>query len=103
MAITVSLPDGIDASALPEINEIDETYYFKPDAGRLLASPADETPCEPADVQPEELDIAYAAHYLQEATTLTIQTTTPEEFGALIKADIDRWGKLVETMDLDQQ
>lgn len=71
-AITVSLPDGIDASALPEINEIDETYYFKPDAGRLLASPADETPCEPADVQPEELDIAYAAHYLQEATTLTI-------------------------------
>lgn len=71
-AITVGLPDGIDASALPEINEIDETYYFKPDAGRLLASPADETPCEPADVQPEEIDIAYAAHYLQEATTLTI-------------------------------
>ncbi|HVK90127.1 MAG TPA: FAD-binding oxidoreductase [Mycoplana sp.] len=71
-AITVDLPIGIDASALPEINEIDETYYFKPDAGRLLASPADETPCEPADMQPEELDVAYAAHYLEEATTLKI-------------------------------
>ncbi|MCD2181299.1 NAD(P)/FAD-dependent oxidoreductase [Rhizobium sp. GN54] len=71
-AVTVELPAGIDAGALPEINEIDDTYYFKPDAGRLLVSPADETPCEPADVQPEELDVAYAAHYLEEATTLTV-------------------------------
>ncbi|MBB3978123.1 D-arginine dehydrogenase [Rhizobium azooxidifex] len=71
-AITVDLPAEIDAAALPEINEIDDTYYFKPDAGRLLVSPADETPCEPADVQPEELDVAYAAHYLEEATTLKI-------------------------------
>lgn len=71
-AVTVDLPEGIDAATLPEVNEIEETYYFKPDAGRLLASPADETPCEPADVQPEELDVAYAAHYLEEATTLKI-------------------------------
>lgn len=71
-AITVDLPAGIDVAALPEINEIDETYYFKPDAGRLLASPADETPCDPADVQPEEIDVAYAAHYVEEATTLVV-------------------------------
>lgn len=71
-AITVDLPADINAAALPEINEIDEIYYFKPDAGRLLASPADETPCEPADVQPEELDVAYAVHYLEEATELKI-------------------------------
>ncbi|HUH48350.1 MAG TPA: FAD-binding oxidoreductase, partial [Mycoplana sp.] len=71
-AITVDLPADINVAALPEINEIDEIYYFKPDAGRLLASPADETPCEPADVQPEELDIAYAVHYLEEATDLKI-------------------------------
>lgn len=72
-AITVDLPDGIDASRLPEINEIEETFYFKPEGGRLLASPADATPCEPADVQPEELDIAYAAHYVEEATTLNVR------------------------------
>ncbi|MBD9371852.1 FAD-binding oxidoreductase [Rhizobium sp. ARZ01] len=71
-AITVDLPADIDVASLPEINEIDEIYYFKPDAGRLLASPADETPCEAADVQPEELDVAYAAHYLEEATELKI-------------------------------
>jgi D-arginine dehydrogenase len=72
-AITVDLPEGIDASRLPEMNEIEDTFYFKPEGGRLLASPADETPCEPADVQPEELDIAYAAHYIEEATTLSVR------------------------------
>lgn len=72
-AITVDLPATIDAAALPEVNEVDETFYFKPDAGRLLASPADETPCEAGDVQPEELDVAYAAHYLDEVTTLDVR------------------------------
>lgn len=72
-AITVDLPDGVDASAMPEINEIDEDFYMKPDAGRLLASPADATPCEPADVQPEEIDIAWAAHYIEEATTVPVR------------------------------
>ncbi|WP_349436397.1 FAD-binding oxidoreductase [Pararhizobium sp. A13] len=72
-AITVDLPEGIDTSSLPEINEIDEDFYMKPDAGRLLASPADATPCEPGDVQPEELDIAWAAHYVEEATTIPVR------------------------------
>ena len=72
-AILVDLPDGTETSRLPEINELDETFYFKPDAGRLLVSPADETPCEPADVQPEEIDIAWAAYHLEEATTLSVK------------------------------
>ena len=72
-AITVDLPEGVDASRLPEINEIEEIFYFKPEGGRLLASPADATPWAPADVQPEELDIAYAAHYVEEATTLSVR------------------------------
>jgi D-arginine dehydrogenase len=72
-AISVELPDGIDASALPEVNEIDEVWYFKPDAGRLLVSPADATESEPCDAQPEDLDVAYAVHYLEEATTLEVK------------------------------
>jgi D-arginine dehydrogenase len=71
-AVIVDLPDGIEAGALPEVNEIDEVWYFKPDAGRLLMSPADATQSEPCDAQPEELDVAYAVHYLEEATTLTV-------------------------------
>ena len=72
-AITVDLPEGVDISDMPEINEIDEEFYMKPDAGRLFASPADATPCEPGDVQPEELDVAWAAHYVEEATIIPVR------------------------------
>jgi D-arginine dehydrogenase len=72
-AITVDLPAGIDISDMPEINELDEDFYMKPDAGRLFASPADATPCAPGDVQPEELDVAWAAHYIEEATTIPVR------------------------------
>ena len=72
-AIIVDLPEGIDAGALPEVNEIDEVWYFKPDASRLLVSPADATESEPCDAQPEDLDVAYAVHYLEEATTLEVK------------------------------
>lgn len=70
-AVLIDIP-GMDPGAMPEINELDEAFYFKPDAGRLLVSPADETPCEPADVQPEEIDIAWAVHYFEEATTIRV-------------------------------
>ena len=70
-AISVKVP-GFDVSAMPEVNEIDEDFYFKPDAGQLMVSPADETPVAPHDAWPEELDIAYAAHYLSECTTLEV-------------------------------
>lgn len=72
-AISVDLPDGLNAAALPEVCEIDEVWYFKPDAGRLLVSPADATESEPCDAQPEDLDVAYAVHYLEEATTLEVK------------------------------
>ena len=57
---------------MPEVNELDEEFYFKPDAGRLMVSPADETPCEPADVQPEEIDVAWAVHHFETATTVKV-------------------------------
>ncbi len=72
-AILVDLPEGIDAASLPEVNAVDDSFYFKPDGGRLLVSPADETPCEPADVQPEELDIAWAVHHLESNTSLRVR------------------------------
>ncbi|WP_271272452.1 NAD(P)/FAD-dependent oxidoreductase [Aliamphritea hakodatensis] len=71
-AISVKVPD-YSLHDMPEVNEIDEVFYFKPDAGQLMVSPADETPVDPHDAWPEELDIAYAAHYLSECSTLDIQ------------------------------
>lgn len=72
-AILADLPEGADASRLPEINEISDSFYFKPEGGRLLVSPADETPCEPSDVQPEEIDIAWAVHHLESATSIRVK------------------------------
>ena len=47
--------------ALPLVMDAAERFYFKPEAGgRLWLSPHDETPCDPCDAAPEELDTAIA-------------------------------------------
>ena len=70
--IVFAAPDGLDLSHWPVTLDIDERFYFRPDAGRVLASPADETDSPPCDAQPEELDIALAAERIQRATTLSV-------------------------------
>jgi D-arginine dehydrogenase len=45
---------------LPLVMATDGSFYFKPDSGRVWLSPHDETPVEPGDVAPEELDVAIA-------------------------------------------
>ncbi len=72
-AITFDGPAGLDASAWPLTAGVAEDFYFKPDSGRLMGSPADETPMPPCDVQPDELDIAVAVERIQAATTLEIR------------------------------
>jgi D-arginine dehydrogenase len=71
-AILVELPEGVVADSWPMVIDMDEAFYMKPDAGLLLISPADETPVEACDVQPEELDIAVAVDRVEKATTLTV-------------------------------
>jgi D-arginine dehydrogenase len=62
-----------DAATWPFVCEIAEKFYFKPDAGLIFASPADETPSPPCDAQPEEIDIAECAARIEEATSLEIR------------------------------
>jgi D-arginine dehydrogenase len=66
-------PSGVDISAWPVAIDVDEQFYFKPDAGLLLLTPADETPSPPCDAQPEEVDVAIAIDRLQRATRLEVQ------------------------------
>lgn len=72
-AFTFPVPDGMDISHWPTVIGIDESFYFKPDAGQLLGSPANADPVEAQDVQPEELDIALGVHHIEEHTTLAIR------------------------------
>ena len=71
-AFTFDGPDG-DEGDWPMVIDVDEAFYFKPDAGRILGSPADETPSVPCDAQPDELDIAIGADRIVKATTLQIR------------------------------
>jgi len=47
--------------------------YCKPEPGGLMVSPADETPSEPCDARPEEIDVALGLHNLSEYTTLEVR------------------------------
>lgn len=71
-AFTFAAPAGLDSRAWPLVIDIDEQFYFKPDAGVLLGSPANEDPVPAQDVQPEELDVALAVDRIERASTLRI-------------------------------
>jgi D-arginine dehydrogenase len=66
-------PDGIATAHWPFVTSVAEDFYFKPDAGLLLGSPANADPVLPHDVQAEELDIAIAIDRIERATTMRIQ------------------------------
>src|SRR5277367_733844 len=57
----------------PCVIDVDEHWYFRPDAGALLLSPADETPSPPCDAQPDDYDVALAIERIEAATRLEIE------------------------------
>lgn len=72
-AFTFAVPEGVDATHWPAVISADESFYFKPDAGQLLGSPANADATYPHDVQPEEEDIATGIWNIEQATTLQIR------------------------------
>jgi D-arginine dehydrogenase len=72
-AFTFDSPAGLDIASMPMTIDFDESFYFKPEVGQFLASPADETPSPPCDAQPEEMDIAIAVERIETATSLQIR------------------------------
>lgn len=71
-ALIVAVPPEMEVDAWPMVIDIDEQFYFKPDAGALLLSPADESPSEPCDAWPDDWDVAVAVDRVQKATTLEV-------------------------------
>jgi D-arginine dehydrogenase len=72
-ALLIDAPEGLDCAAWPAAIDVDEQFYFKPDAGLLLLSPADEHPSPPCDAQPDELDVAIAVDRFEQATGLQVR------------------------------
>lgn len=66
--VTFPVPgEGADPD-WPLVLDMDGKWYFKTQRGRILASPADETPSPPCDAQPEELDIALTMAQIEAVT-----------------------------------
>lgn len=71
--VVVDAPEGIDPEAWPMTVDIDEDFYLKSEAGRILLSPADESPMMPCDCQADEYDVALAIHRIETATRLEVR------------------------------
>ena len=72
-AFRFSAPAGHTSAAWPCVVAADESWYFKPDAGQLLGSPANADDTFAHDVMPEELDIATGIARIEAMTTLAIR------------------------------
>lgn len=72
-AMIVDVPAGMNLDHCPVTVAIDESFYVKPDAGRLLISPANEDPEVPSDVQPDEMDIAICIDRIDKAFDIKIR------------------------------
>jgi D-arginine dehydrogenase len=72
-AALIKLPDGNNVDTWPLVFAADGSFYLKPDAGLLLASPADEHLSPPCDARPEELDVAFAAHYAEQVLEIKVE------------------------------
>lgn len=71
-AFTFKPPENMEVGKWPLVATVAENFYFKPDAGVLLGSPANADATVAHDVVPEELDVATGIHHIESATTLTI-------------------------------
>ena len=72
-AFTFDPPAGVDIAGWPMVIGIDESYYFKPDAGQLLGSPANADPVDPHDVQAEEIDVATGIFHIEQVSAMQIR------------------------------
>jgi D-arginine dehydrogenase len=72
-AMMLPAPEDYDIKGWPLVVDVDEEFYFKPDAGQILLSPANEDPMDPCDVAPDEMDIAIAVDRLETATHLKVR------------------------------
>ncbi|MDQ6435018.1 FAD-binding oxidoreductase [Mesorhizobium sp. LHD-90] len=65
-------PEGYDIRRWPLLNDAAETWYAKPDGGRLFVSPSDEDPVEPHDAFPDDMVLAEGLHRFEQAVTMPV-------------------------------
>ncbi len=78
----VPAPEGHDPMQWPLIGDAGETWYAKPQSGKLLVSPADATPVDPHDAYADDMALAVGIDRFQQATTIEV-TRVEHTWGGL--------------------
>ncbi|MCE8538830.1 FAD-binding oxidoreductase [Ruegeria pomeroyi] len=65
----IPAPGGHDLSGWPMLMGVGETWYAKPDAGKLIVSPAEADPVEPQDAWADDMVLAEGLARYQEMVT----------------------------------
>ena len=71
-AFNIPAPPDARIADWPLVDDVGAEFYFKPDAGQLLVSPADATPSAPMDAYAEDMDVAIGVERLERATTIEV-------------------------------
>jgi D-arginine dehydrogenase len=73
---TAAIARATVAADGPMVVDVHEDWYFKPESGALLISPADATDSPACDARPEDEDVALAIERINEATTLKLRSVS---------------------------
>jgi D-arginine dehydrogenase len=73
-AVVFDPPSGSSIQTWPMTFDVAETFYFKPEAGRIMVSPVDMAMSEPCDAQSDELEVAIAIDRIHRYTTMEVRT-----------------------------
>lgn len=68
----LAAPEGRDVTHWPFVEDIDEAWYARPDAGRWIVSAAEEDPMEPMDAWADDMVLAEGLARYQNAVTAEV-------------------------------
>ncbi|MHC5653194.1 NAD(P)/FAD-dependent oxidoreductase [Stappia sp. ICDLI1TA098] len=71
-AALLPAPEGYDLRGWPLVVSASERWYLKPEAGKLMVSPADEDEVEPQDAWPDDMVVAEGLYRFEQAVTIPV-------------------------------
>ena len=75
-------PEGMAVMDWPLVGDVGETWYCKPQSGKLLVSPADASPVDPHDAYADDMTLAEGIARFQDAVAMEV-TRVERTWGGL--------------------
>jgi D-arginine dehydrogenase len=69
----IPMPADVDFARWPMVTDIGETWYAKPQSGKMIVSSADATPVQPHDAYADDMAIAEGIDRMMAATTIEVE------------------------------